>query len=76
MMNGLDSAVEQPLRAFLTAGEQEVDLNCCFLAGGKGHYYCRKDLDGEKLVTCGECTSSTVFVKKKNESRLLSNTIR
>ncbi|MFW9993656.1 MAG: hypothetical protein ACFFD4_16540 [Candidatus Odinarchaeota archaeon] len=75
MVNEADGHGGEPLRVFLTAGGQEVDLNCCFLAEGKGYYYCRRDLDGAELVSCEECTASTVFLNRNRNSRLLNELV-
>lgn len=55
------------IRVFLKAGGQEVDLNCCFLSEESGRYYCRRDLDGEELVTCEDCQGATVFMNKRRK---------
>ncbi|MFW9992867.1 MAG: hypothetical protein ACFFD4_12560 [Candidatus Odinarchaeota archaeon] len=67
MMHELTGPVEQPLRVFLTAVDQEDDLNCCYLAEGKGYHYCQRDLDGEELVSCEDCQSATAFLNRKKK---------
>lgn len=55
-------------RLLLSAGNQTVDLNCSFLAKESWGYYCHRDMDGEELVSCEECTAYKVFVNKRKKT--------
>ncbi|MFW9995923.1 MAG: hypothetical protein ACFFD4_28040 [Candidatus Odinarchaeota archaeon] len=65
--------LEAPLRVFKRINTQEVDENCCYLAEDEktGLHYCRRDLDGEELVSCADCNSNMVFIKKRCSASLV-----
>jgi len=64
---------EQQMRVFLTADKQVVDLNCCFLQEMGEEYRCQKDLDGAELITCEDCYSFTVFIKRRRKEKRTVN---
>jgi hypothetical protein len=59
--------IEFPLRVFFSTDKKVVDLNCCFLAEKSRRYYCRRDLDGEELVSCEDCQGYTVFMNRRRK---------
>ncbi|MFW9993422.1 MAG: hypothetical protein ACFFD4_15365 [Candidatus Odinarchaeota archaeon] len=62
----LELLESEPLRVFLNAGEQVVDLACCFLADNTtGYYSCKRDFCGEDLLSCEDCHGYPFFVKPK-----------
>jgi len=58
---------ENNFRIMLKTKHQEVDLNCCFLGEDSGKYYCRRDLDGEELISCEDCNAFSVFLSRRRK---------
>ncbi|MHA2299270.1 MAG: hypothetical protein ACXAEU_16305 [Candidatus Hodarchaeales archaeon] len=53
-----------PLRIIFETEKQEVDLNCCYLGEERWGFHCKRDLDGEELISCVDCNGHAVYMNK------------